>query len=220
MAGERPDWLAEQAKYYRRRAAEYDTTSTPPGDRVKPESDILRTELRAFEPRGRVLEIACGTGSYTVELVPFAERITALDVSPEMLRLARRKVPSEKVRFVEADIFSWTPDAHYDVAFFSFWLSHVPPSHFEWFWEIVASCLAPDGRVFFADEGRHALWREEFVDPEEAVVRRRLSDGSEHHAIKMLWDVSELGARLRGLGWDITVRSTGAFYWGAGTRST
>src|SRR5438552_550079 len=103
MGGEGPDWLAEQVEYYRRRAREYDTTSAPPGERLKPESDLVRGELRAFEPRGRVLEIACGTGSWTVELVPFADDITALDVAPEMLRLARSKVASPKVRFVEAD---------------------------------------------------------------------------------------------------------------------
>jgi hypothetical protein len=30
------------------------------------------------------------------------------------------------VRFVQADLFAWKPDRRYDVAFFGFWLSHVP----------------------------------------------------------------------------------------------
>src|SRR6266511_3494592 len=31
-------------------------------------------------------------------------------------------------RFIRADIFEWVPDRRYDVVFFGFWLSHVPPS--------------------------------------------------------------------------------------------
>ncbi len=56
------------------------------------------------------------------------------------------------------------------------------------------------------------------MDDDAGVVRRELLDGSEHYAIKVLWDASELERRLRGLGWDISVWSTDAFYWGHGGR--
>jgi len=212
-------WVAEQIAYYDRRAEEYDETSRPPGDPLEEQGIEMVAALRAFEPRGRVLEIASGTGSYTVELIPFADQITALDASPEMLEQHRQKVRSDTVRYVQADVFSWTPDGTYDVVFFSFWLSHVPPSHFQAFWDLVARCLAPGGRVFFMDEGRHLYWQEEFVDPAGGVVRRRLLDGSEHHAIKVLWGAGDLEQKLRGMGWDVIVRSTGAFYWGQGHRA-
>jgi SAM-dependent methyltransferase len=207
--------LQEQIRYYRVRAAEYDDTAKGP---LTEHGRALRAALRAFEPRGRVVEFACGTGLYTVDLVPFADEVTAIDASPEMLALARARISSPKVRFVESDVFSWTPDALYDVAFFSFWLSHVPPTHLERFWEVVGSSLASDGRVFFMDEGRHFHWREDFVDEQAGVVRRRLQNGSEHRAVKVLWDVRELQARLWDLGWDVKCRSTGAFYWGQGRR--
>jgi demethylmenaquinone methyltransferase/2-methoxy-6-polyprenyl-1,4-benzoquinol methylase len=211
--------VEEQISYYRRRAAEYDETSAPPGDPLAVEGERLRSELRAYRPRGRVLEIACGTGSWTGELLPFADELTALDASPEMLDHNRRKFRSESVRYVEADVFSWTPDATYDVVFFAFWLSHVPLDHFERFWALVASALAPGGRVFFIDEGRHFHWREKYVDEEAGLVRRRLLDGSEHRAIKVLWEPAALEERLRDLGWDVHVRSTGAFFWGRGAPS-
>jgi SAM-dependent methyltransferase len=207
--------LQDQIRYYRARAAEYDDTAKGP---LTEHGRAIRAALLAFEPRGRVVEFACGTGLYTVDLVPFADQITAIDASPEMLALARARISSPKVRFVESDIFSWTPDALYDVASFSFWLSHVPATRFERFWDIVASCLAPDGRVFFMDEGPTFLWREDFEDEETGLVRRRLENGSEHRAIKVLWDVEELEARLRDLGWEVECRSTGVFYWGQGRR--
>ena len=32
----------------------------------------------------------------------------------------------------------------YDLVFFSFWLTHVPPSRFEWFWALVERCRRGD----------------------------------------------------------------------------
>jgi hypothetical protein len=39
--------------------------------------------------------------------------------------LARARVGAESVRFIEADLFAWQSDRHYDAVFFGFWLSHV-----------------------------------------------------------------------------------------------
>src|SRR2546421_851916 len=193
--------LRDQIRYYRRRAQEYDRTAKPTGDPMAEQGNELRAALRAFAPSGRVLEIACGTGLYTEELLPFAGEIISLDASPEMLRLARDRIASAKVRFVEADIFSWEPDTPYDVVFFSFWLSHVPPGHLERFWDIVDACLKPDGRVFFMDEGRHFHWREDFLGEGGGAGRRGRLGGSEHPAGEGLWGPSPLPSPLRGVGW-------------------
>jgi demethylmenaquinone methyltransferase/2-methoxy-6-polyprenyl-1,4-benzoquinol methylase len=211
--------LQDQIRYYRERAAEYDDSAKPVIDSLEEQGEALRAALREFAPRGRVVEFACGTGMFTVDLVPFADQITAVDAAPEMLELARVRISDPKVRFVEADVFSWTSDAAYDVAFFSFWLSHVPMTHFDRFWQIVGACLTPEGRVFFIDEGPQTPWRNDFVDEALGVVRRRLEDGSEHRAIKVLWDADQLEARLRGMGWEVECHSTGAFYWGQGSRA-
>jgi len=218
--GKAADWVEHQVEYYRRRAAEYDATMRPAVDALKEQEAVLLAALREFEPRGRVLEIACGTGFYTRELVPFADAITAVDASPEVLAIARSRVADERVRFVVADVFTWEPDGQYDAVFFSFWLSHVPPSHFERFWDRVALFLRPAGRVFFMDEGRGTPWRDEYVDEAAGVVRRELQDGSEHFAIKVLWDAAELERRLRSMGWNIQVKGTGALYWGHGGRNS
>jgi hypothetical protein len=105
------------------------------------------------------------------------------------------------------------------VIFFAFWLSHLPASRFEPFWVLVERWLAPTGRVFFVDETRHGLWQEDWIDdPGASLVRRRLNDGSEHRVVKVLWLPDELESQLHGLGWSISVRACGPFYWGAGGR--
>ena len=123
------------------------------------------------------------------------------------------------MRFIRADVFRWTPDRHYDVIFFGFWLSHVPRARFDEFWSLVADCLEPGGRVFFADDGHRTA--DELVEGEtSSTIRRRLNDGSTYRAVKVPYRPEELEARLGRLGWHVTVTPTpGPFFWGAGGRA-
>lgn len=208
--------IGDQIEYYERRAPEYDKTS---GIESAPLDELSRA-LDRFSPRGRVLEVACGTGTWTGRLLAYSDHVTALDPSPSMLELNRARVNDPRVRYVAADVFEWEPGGLFDVVFFAFWLSHVPTARFEGFWDFVARALAPDGRVFFMDEGAHDQWHEEVIDPSVPLVRRRLSDGTEHRVVKALWEPEELENKLRALGWDINVTEVGAFYWGAGSRAS
>jgi SAM-dependent methyltransferase len=222
MSSRSPDdrrLIDEQIHYYRTRAAEYDATATPPDDPLALQVRRLEAALCRFRPHGRVLEIASGTGTWTMRLLSHATEVTALDSSPEMLALCKQKVGADpRVRYVEADLFTWDPDGVYDVVFFGNWLSHVPPSLFDDFWRLVRRALAPEGRVFFVDEAegawRHKHLSEEWLD--HATVRRTLLDGSTHRVIKVFWTPDELAARLQELDWDVSIRSTGAFLWGQG----
>ncbi len=56
-----------------------------------------------------VLEIGCGTGKNTFWLSGKSTHVTAIDFSPEMLRLAQQKVTTGNVHFQQADITrGWT----------------------------------------------------------------------------------------------------------------
>jgi SAM-dependent methyltransferase len=205
--------LDEQVSYYRALAPDYlDQALDLPG------GDELAEALEAFRPAGSVLELACGPGVWTGQLLRDATDVTAVDASPEMLAIAARRVDDPRVRFVQADLFAWVPDRRYDVVFFGFWLSHVPPERFASFWSLVADCLTEDGRVFFADDGYRTP--DELVDgPSSSIIQRRLGDGTSYRLVKVPHRPPDLEQRLRRIGWDITVRSTsGPFYWGAGTR--
>lgn len=213
--------MDEQITYYRRRASEFDATTTPSGDPFAAQGLLLEQALEDFRAAGKVLEIACGTGTWTRLLVQHARELVALDSSPEMLELARPKVGDANVAFVQADLFAWEPDQRFDVVAFANWLSHVPPTRFESFWSLVEHCLAPGGRVFFVDEAVDA-WRNEerpAGDRSTHVVLRKLADGSLHRIVKVFYDPEELEARLRSMGWDVSVTTTGVFYWGEGRRA-
>jgi demethylmenaquinone methyltransferase/2-methoxy-6-polyprenyl-1,4-benzoquinol methylase len=212
--GELGRLLAEQVTYYRSLAADYLNKSLD-----LPGGDELTEALEAFRPAGSVLELACGPGVWTSRLLHHATDVTAVDASPEMLAIAASRVGDDRVRFVQADLFTWVPDRRYDVVFIGFWLSHVPPERFASFWTLVADCLKEDGRVFFADDAYRSP--EELVEgPSSATIRRRLDDGTSYRIVKVPHRPADLEQRLRRLGWHITVTATsGQFYWGAGGRS-
>src|SRR5690606_17575233 len=81
-------------------AAQYDTNKNRTRDL---EAVALRTTLAAIS-FDTCLEIGCGTGKNTEWLVRKALHVTAVDLSAEMLERARKKVSSNKVTFLQADI--------------------------------------------------------------------------------------------------------------------
>ena len=218
--------LQGQLDYYRARADEYDEWFTRQGRHDRGyernrrwfyELERVRDELCTFRPTGDVLELACGTGLWTVELARHADSITAVDASPEVLDINRSRLgearPGIPVDYVQADLFDWRPEARYDAVFFGFWLSHVPPERFVPFWELVRSALAPGGRVFFVD----SLCPETPAETERArtsgdhMTLRRLNDGREFRIVKVFYDPDDLEARLATLGWRFSVQNTGDF---------
>jgi SAM-dependent methyltransferase len=213
--GELGQLLEEQVTYYRSLAADYLNQGLD-----LPGGDELAEALEAFGPAGSVLELACGPGVWTSQLLRHATDVTAVDASPEMLAIAAARVGDDRVRFIQADLFTWVPDRPYDVVFFGFWLSHVPPGRFASFWTLVADCLKDDGRVFFADDSYRTP--DELIDgPSSSTIRRRLDDGTCYRIVKVPHQPADLQQRLRRLGWQITVTATsGPFYWGAGGRAS
>jgi demethylmenaquinone methyltransferase/2-methoxy-6-polyprenyl-1,4-benzoquinol methylase len=216
--------LAEQAHYYRERADEYDDWwlrrgryDHGPQTNARWFSDAAEVQaaLDGFEPSGEVLELACGTGLWTERLAAHADRVTAVDGSPEMLELCRARVGEEGIEYVRADLFEWEPEQRYDVCFFSFWLSHVPEERFEAFWEKVRRALEPGGRVFFVDSSRHDLASavdHKLSAPEDPTMLRRLADGREYRIVKQFYEPERLQARLAGLDWSVEVETTREFF--------
>ena len=78
----------------------------------------LEQALAAFAPSGDILELACGTGWWTERLSRYGASLTAVDASPEVLELNRKRLPSARIDYVEADLFSWRPERTFDTVFF------------------------------------------------------------------------------------------------------
>jgi demethylmenaquinone methyltransferase/2-methoxy-6-polyprenyl-1,4-benzoquinol methylase len=130
----------------------------------------------------------------------------AVDASPQTLEVNRARVEGD-VEYVVADLFAWKPEEAFDLAFFSFWLSHVPEERFDVFWRTVRSALAPGGRVFLIDSGAGDS-AHTGTDQEGERETRSLSDGRTFRIVKRRWPPEELAERVRSLGFELDMRDT------------
>ena len=222
-------YVSEQLEYYRARAGEYDEWFSRQGryDRGKAHTRQWQREIAEVEgvlsglaPLGRVLELACGTGWWTRRLVSHAKHVTALDAAPEVLALNAERIRTVSdthapVDYVQADIFEWRSAETFDVIFFSFWLSHVPPERFAAFWRGLEPLLAPGGRVFLLDslaQPQATARNQALPEADSAVTRRKLNDGREFDIIKIFYTPETLRERLEPLGWRVRAAQTERFF--------
>lgn len=87
-----------------------------------------RLLARVPERCGQALEIGCGTGTFARLLAARAERVLAIDLSPQMIRLARERSASHaNIDFVEGDVMAQEfSDGQFDCVATLTTLHHMP----------------------------------------------------------------------------------------------
>lgn len=205
--------LQSQIDYYDARADTYDDfwlrrggyrLDEPLATQWRQDADDTMQFVRGHA-RGNVLELAAGTGIFTEQLAGSAETVHAVDASPNMLEVNRRRLAiSAPVTYEIGDLFAWKPRGTYDIVFFGFWLSHVPDGKFEAFWSLLSDCLAPTGRVVFVDSRPHP----NAGDTVSTRTETRTVDGRDYQVVKRYWTAPTLTERLAGLGWAAHVDSS------------
>ncbi|MBL8334384.1 MAG: class I SAM-dependent methyltransferase [Rubrivivax sp.] len=194
--------------YYRRRAAYYERVY------FKPERQADLREMEAWVARlfagRRVLEVATGTGWWTVHGARHAADWLATDLNPETLAVARAKALPACVRLAEADAYALQGlgPGPFDAAFAGCWVSHVPLSRLSAWVDTLHAALQPGARVVVLDNS--------FVQTSSTPLTRRdeegntyqnrtLDDGSVHEVLKNFPTAeglrTQLGARATGFEW-------------------
>ena len=139
--------------------------------RVKMLSNHLRTGMS-------VLELGCGTGYFTGELARSGADIVAVDVSPELLEIAKVDCAVANVRYEIQNAWAMSyPDAHFDSVVGSSVLHHLEIQ--EALREIYR-VLKPGGTIYFTEPN--------MLNPQIAIqknipwVKRKLGDSADETA--------------------------------------
>lgn len=136
--------VEESYKYW---SEQYDTNENKTRDL---EAVSLRETLKdvRFE---HCLEIGCGTGKNTEWLITQGRKITAVDLSKEMLNIAQRKITNQQVTFLHADITQeWTfANAAFDLVVCSLVLEHI--ENLDRIFSLISRHLTKGGTLYIGE---------------------------------------------------------------------
>jgi ubiquinone/menaquinone biosynthesis C-methylase UbiE len=145
----------------------YDTELGSVSDQV--ERHLVQSMFKA--PGPKVLEIGCGTGQYTSWLMHEGYEVTAVDISPEMMALARKKIAafeentlkSNRVHWWHADITEILDQLEtYDGIFSMTAFEFVPEP--EKILKIIFSHLKPGGCLMIGVIAGKSAWSEYYEE--------------------------------------------------------
>lgn len=216
--------IQEQIAYYRARANEYDEWFYRLGrydrgeefnQRWFDEVAVVKCALHQLQAAENILELACGTGIWTEELVKIGKKITAFDASEEVIEINRKKLHSANVKYQQVDLFTWEPDIEYDLVFFAFWLSHVPPTLLDLFLTKVCNSVRVGGQVFLVDsrfEPTSTAKNHFFEDDKKIYQTRKLNNGEEFQIVKIFYQPDELYKKLLKVGFKADVKVTNNYF--------
>jgi SAM-dependent methyltransferase len=214
------DQLAEQLAYYASRAGEYDDWwlrrgTFDQGEAANAqwlrEAGQVRSDLASIDLGDDVLELAPGTGTWSIHLAPRVRSLLLVDGSAEML--AHNPVAGrDNVRTVIADLFTWDTDELFDSIVFTFWISHVPRERLDAFFQSLAGWLRTGGRVFFVDDRPLAKAEPHVQGSAGQTMVRRLNNGESATIVKNFYLADELISAADAAGIDLDVRETETYF--------
>ncbi|MEH2090470.1 class I SAM-dependent DNA methyltransferase [Nostoc sp.] len=216
--------LQQQIQYYSARANEYDEWFYRIGrydrgqennQRWFDEVAIVKDALYQIGAVDDILELASGTGIWTQELLGIGKKITAIDASEEVIAINRYKLGSRSVEYHIFDLFTWQPDIEYDLVFFAFWLSHVPPNLLDSFLTKVNQSVHIGGQIFIIDsrfEPTSTANNHILEDDGNFYKTRKLNDGQEFQIVKIFYQPDELQDKLKQAGFQAEVKMTDNYF--------
>ncbi|MDP3987947.1 MAG: class I SAM-dependent methyltransferase [Candidatus Levybacteria bacterium] len=136
-----------------------------------------------------VLDIGCGTGGLEEFLNPFKNNILGIDVSEEMLKIAKKKYP--KVTYKNIDIYGFKSTKKFDLIVGNAILHHL--KDYEFCLEKLIKLLKPGGCIYFGHEPNYFVYKNfssiislyrKFVSDKRSVdlnVKGKLESLAEYH---------------------------------------
>ena len=217
-----PDLRQSMLRYYDERASEYEeayvrgtgTASIPDPDVFRREASLLTGVVERFA-RGRIIDLACGTGYWLPHYAGHCSSITLLDQSGRMLDECRTKAGAlgiaDRCKVVQADVFEHEfLERAYDCALVGFLLSHLTEDQERFVFEKLGRLLDVSGRFLILD----SAWSPERARFNEKIElqERRLNDGTRFNIYKRYIDRQDIDGWATKSGVPLTIEHFGTAF--------
>jgi SAM-dependent methyltransferase len=154
------EWFDSMRRDFKRWYLDSDNPWRQSGWGSTPERWRLAREviLSAVERSGTFLDIGCANGLLLECLIAWARERGieiephGIDLVPDLIDLARKRLPAYASNFAAANAFTWRPKCRYD--YVHLLLECAPPSwHREFLQRILESAIARGGRLIVSNYG-------------------------------------------------------------------
>lgn len=197
-SGHTKKMIAEMNRYYDARAPWHDQYMGYQSNRGM--EKLLEPIISSVENmicKKRVLEIACGTGNWTQVLAKRATSVTAVDISPKALEIAREKIQKyDNVTLMVDDAYKLDKVmGPFDTVFAVDWWSHIPKQAVPLFLKALKTKLQAEAVSIFIDMSFSEHFRQfpcYYDKDDNRISVRKLPDGSEFKVIKNFPGEAEL----------------------------
>jgi ubiquinone/menaquinone biosynthesis C-methylase UbiE len=211
--------MSELKEYYGRRANEFEDVYHRDDPTRQRELATIASDMKKTLHDRRVLEVACGTGYWTSIVATVAEHVTAVDISQEVLALARAKqLDPNRVEFLEADAYELEKvRGKFDAGLAAFWLSHVPKSRLSEFLDGFHRKMNGGHSVVFMVDNIYmpgvggGLATKNGT--QDTYKIRELSDGSTHVVLKNYYTEDQLKEILSKYAHSLIVHMGECYWW-------
>jgi 2-polyprenyl-3-methyl-5-hydroxy-6-metoxy-1,4-benzoquinol methylase len=176
--------------------------------------DVMhRYMLQSFVPffmKGRLLELGCFKGDFTLRLLPYFDSLTCVDASREAIAAARARIPSTSATFIESLFEDLTLPTRYENIILTHVLEHIddPVTLLQ---KINREWLTENGRLFLVCPNGNAPSRQIAVQMGLLAHNTAITPAEAAHGHKVTYtlDTLERDARLANLR---VVQRTGIFF--------
>jgi ubiquinone/menaquinone biosynthesis C-methylase UbiE len=180
--------------YYKYRKKTYDLQwAMDPGYK----KGIHKLVELAVEENDKVLDVGCGTGSATVAAAQKASEVVGIDLSPDMIALAKKKVEKKCIGntcLFSSSVEDYSPEAPFDKVISSFMIPHIKPHLRPAVYSYMYDFLRPGGTVaLFGSKGEVC----KVYETRDEIVRNLESSGFEDIEILDVYDIYRIALAKR-----------------------
>jgi SAM-dependent methyltransferase len=208
--------ITEQAaQFYANSASNHDRIYDKP--ELQEELDWLRERIISVLEGHKVLELACGTGFWTRDIMYTAKSVLATDINPEMIAMAKlRALDPAIVSYRVVDAFDLPADlGDITAVFIGFWWSHIKREQQERFLGKLRAAFGKDLVLVLADdcyvEGHSNTIARTDLEGNTYQIRTA-QDGQRYELVKCYNTDSYLRKKLATSAREIKLKR-GDYYW-------